>query len=130
MATPVTVTHPGTRKRVLLVDDDASMRILLPRILARRGFDVSVAKDADDAEKTLASRDFDAVVLDVQMPGLDGISLAKVVRTRWPDIEIIIVSAFDSESTRKRAADAGVKAFLPKPIGVEDLIGCLQNHDA
>lgn len=118
------------RPRILVVDDDASMLILLPKILVRKGFDVSVAGDADAAEKALERDEFDAVVVDLQMPGRDGFSLAGVVRQRWPGTKIIFVSAYDSDAMRKKAALLGVEAFLAKPVGVEELIQHLKSSKA
>jgi len=125
--TPLTVSSQDKGKplRILLVDDDASMLVLLPKILARRGFEVVVAGDADAAERALEAGPVDVLVADVQLPGRDGLSLAMSVQKRWPTVRIIFVSAFDVDALRKRAEVLGVTAFLSKPIGVEELIGHL-----
>ena len=120
---PATTAPEGTKQlRVLIVDDDPSMLILLPKVLRRKGFDVAAAEDADIAELVLEKTQFDAVILDVQMPGRDGFSLVGAIRQRWPEVKIIFVSAYDSDSMRKRAALMGVEVFLAKPVGVEELI--------
>ena len=113
-------------QRVLLVDDDVSMRALLPRILLRKGFEVHAAADADAAEQLLEKEAFDAVVVDLQMPGRDGFALVSAVQRRWPSVRVIIVSAFDSDATRRRAATLQVHGFLAKPVGVEELVLCLR----
>ena len=115
------------RTRILIVDDDPSMLVLLPKILARRGFDPATAADADGAEKVLEGESFEAVVMDLQMPARDGFSLAEAVRKRWPDTRIIFVSAYDSEAMRRKAMSLGADAFLAKPIGVEELISHLRS---
>jgi DNA-binding response OmpR family regulator len=111
--------------RILLVDDDASMLILLPRILRRRGFDVIVASDADSAERELEKAAVDFIVADIQLPGRDGISLAAAVRKRWPSVKIVFVSAFDADALRARAQALGPVAFFSKPIGVDELVAHL-----
>jgi len=108
--------------RILLVDDDSSMLALLPRILARKGFKVQVAADADAAERVLEGAEFDAIVIDVQLPGRDGFALAVVIHERWPALRIVFVTAFDSDASRKKAEALGAGAFLTKPIGVDELI--------
>jgi CheY-like chemotaxis protein len=121
------ITQSGTKThRILLVDDDPSMLTLLPRILVRKGFEVQVAGDADEAERVLEKDKFDAVVIDVQLPDRDGFSLAVAIHERWPALRIVFVTAFDSDATRKKAEDLGAGAFLTKPIGVDELIGHLR----
>ena len=118
------------RQRILVVDDDPSMLILLPKVLVRKGFAVSVAASADAAEKILEQGPFDAVVVDLQMPGRDGFSLAAAIRQRWPELRILVVSAYDSDAMRKKAAVLGVEAFLAKPVGVEELVHHLRSARA
>jgi DNA-binding response OmpR family regulator len=115
----------GVPRRILVVDDDSAMLVLLPRILSRRGFEVVVASDADSAERQLESATVDFVVADVQLPGRDGFSLAVAIRKRWPAVKILFVSAFDMDNLRKRAQDLGIIAFLSKPIGVDELVAYL-----
>ena len=114
-------------QRILVVDDDPSMLILLPKVLARRGFDVETAGDADTAEKLLEAGGFGVVIADLQMPVRDGFSLAAAVRKRWHDTRIIFVSAYDSEAMKRKALSLGADAFLAKPIGVEELIAHLRS---
>ena len=109
-------------QRILLVDDDPFMLTLLPRILARKGFEVYVAGDADTAERALEKLQVDAVVADVQLPGRDGFSLAIAIQQRWPTVKIVFVTAFDIDAFRKRAEVLGVRAFLSKPVRIEELI--------
>ena len=118
------------RQRILVVDDDPSMLILLPKVLVRKGFDVSVAGSADAAEKILEKGPFDAAIVDLQMPGRDGFSLVAAIRHRWPELRILVVSAYDSDAMRKKAAVLGVEAFLAKPVGVEELVHHLRSARA
>ena len=118
------------RQRILVVDDDPSMLILLPKVLVRKGFDVFVASDADAAEKILEKEPCDAAIVDLQMPGRDGFSLVTAIRHRWPELRIVVVSAYDSDAMRRKAAVLGVEAFLAKPVGVEELVHHLRSAKA
>jgi two-component system phosphate regulon response regulator OmpR len=75
---------------ILAVDDDDRLRDLLKRYLTREGHDVTVAKDAASARKLMSSMTFDLVILDVMMPGEDGLSLLKTMREQRSETPVII----------------------------------------
>jgi two-component system response regulator HydG len=107
--------------RVLVVEDDAQMGELLRERLARRGFEVHVHTSPEEALEQLTAEDFDVVVTDVQMRGLDGIQLCERVTANRPDVPVLVITAFGSLDTAVAAIRAGAFDFLAKPFEVEEL---------
>lgn len=107
--------------RVMVVDDDAQIRTLVARSLTRHGFDTLTAPDVRSAEAMLAQRPVDLVILDVMMPGEDGLSLCRrLARSGGP--MILILSALDASSDRIVGLELGADAYLPKPCDPRELV--------
>jgi DNA-binding response OmpR family regulator len=110
-----------TQKRILVVDDEAPMRKLLSINLETCGYHVHAARDGFEALQLLNEQPFDLVLLDISMPGLDGLQILEIVRTSF-DIPIVIVSARSNESDKLAAFSRGADDYLVKPFGVDDLV--------
>jgi two-component system phosphate regulon response regulator OmpR len=110
-----------TAAHILIVDDDARIRTLLQRFLQARGFWVSAARDAAHARRLLAGLDFDLVVLDVMMPGEDGLSLTRALRATR-DIPILLLTARGETDERIAGLEAGADDYLPKPFDPKELL--------
>ena len=106
---------------LLVVDDDERIRGLLQKFLVRNGFLVTVARDAAQARRLLAGLDFDMIVLDVMMPGEDGISLARDIRRRSP-VPILLLTARGETSNRIEGLEAGADDYLVKPFEPKELL--------
>ncbi|MBK5933972.1 two-component system phosphate regulon response regulator OmpR [Rhodovulum imhoffii] len=106
---------------LLVVDDDSRIRELLQKFLVRHGFWVSAARDAPHARRLLAGLEFDLIVLDVMMPGEDGISLTQALRE---DIStpILLLTARGETEDRIRGLEAGADDYLPKPFEPKELL--------
>ncbi|NTX06165.1 sigma-54 dependent transcriptional regulator [Myxococcus sp. CA040A] len=113
MSTP---TQPG----VLVVDDKENMRKLFSRILGD-AYAVTEAADGEQAMSLLASRDFDVVVTDIQMPGADGFAVLREVKRRAPDTEVILVTAFASIPKAVEAIKEGAYDYLSKPFDPDEV---------
>jgi two-component system sensor histidine kinase and response regulator WspE len=113
---PAAQTGDRSRKRVLVVDDSLTVRELERKLLAARGYDVSVAVDGMDGWNAVRSESFDMVITDVDMPRLDGIELVTLIKrdARTADIPVMIVSYKDREEDRQRGLDAGADYYLAK----------------
>ncbi|MGI9394167.1 MAG: response regulator [Boseongicola sp.] len=106
---------------LLIVDDDERIRGLLQKFLIRHGFLVSAARDAAHADRILAGLDFDLVVLDVMMPGEDGISFCRRLRdTR--DLPILLLTAKGETEDRITGLEAGADDYLAKPFEPKELL--------
>jgi two-component system, OmpR family, phosphate regulon response regulator PhoB len=112
-------------KRILIVDDEVGARTLIGIMLDRGGFKVSKAKDANEALSLLEKEgNPDMIILDVMMPGMDGIELCRQIRKRTnsADIPILILSARGDAESVMRGMDAGATDYIPKPILHHDLV--------
>lgn len=121
-----TQTHlePVEKQRVLLVEDSIATRTQEKRILESAGYEVVTAVDGLDGFNKLQSRPFDAVVSDVQMPNLDGLSLAARIRQHreYNEIPIILVTSLASDEDKRRGAEAGANAYITKGSFNQDVL--------
>jgi two-component system chemotaxis sensor kinase CheA len=114
-----------SRKQViLLAEDSIATRTQEKRILEGAGYEVVTAVDGLDAFHKLKTRDFDAVISDVQMPNLDGLALTVKIRQQkeYSDLPIILVTSLASDEDKKRGADAGANAYIPKGTFNQDVL--------
>ena len=110
-------------KRILIVDDEAPMRFLLSKQLSRAGFDVATAADGPAALEAAAASAFDAIVLDLVMPGMDGFEVCRRLKAEplTAGIPVAFLSASSSGDFRRRAFRVGAIEFLAKPFQTEQL---------
>jgi two-component system phosphate regulon response regulator OmpR len=106
---------------LLVVDDDERIRGLLQKFLIRAGFLVSVARDAGQARRLLAGLEFDMIVLDVMMPGEDGIALTRDLRRRLAT-PILLLTAKGEAANRIEGLEAGADDYLVKPFEPKELL--------
>lgn len=106
---------------LLIVDDDERIRLLLQRFLKRSGFLVTGARDAGHARRILSGLDFDLIVLDVMMPGEDGISLTRALRETM-ETPILLLTAKGETEDRITGLEAGADDYLAKPFEPKELL--------
>ncbi|MBU3000069.1 MULTISPECIES: response regulator [Roseovarius] len=106
---------------LLIVDDDERIRELLRKFLMRHGFLVSAARDAAHARRVLAGLEFDLIVMDVMMPGEDGVSLTRDLRTTLAT-PILLLTAKGETSDRIAGLEAGADDYLAKPFEPRELL--------
>jgi two-component system, OmpR family, response regulator MprA len=111
---------------VLVADDDRAVREALERALQLEGFEVELAHDGDSTLAAVEKRTPDAVVLDVMMPGLDGLDVTRRLRRTGNRIPILLLTARDAVGDRVEGLDAGADDYLPKPFALEELIARLR----
>ncbi|MBS1830913.1 MAG: response regulator [Acidobacteria bacterium] len=120
--------HP---RRVLVVEDNALNQRLVQRLLERRGHSVSIAQSGAEALASLESQDFDVVLMDVQMPEMDGLEVTRHIRTSAKAttrcVRIIAFTAHAGGSSRQAFLDAGMDDFLPKPLDPERLYNAVES---
>ncbi len=126
---PEVIAAPTTKPRLLLVDDSITTRIQLRRILEAANFDVTLAVDGLDAWTKLSAEAFDALVSDVEMPGMDGFTLTERVRAAETTarLPVVLVTALAQPEQQRRGLDAGANAYITKGrFDQEELIETLQ----
>jgi len=106
---------------VLLVDDDAPIRRMLERTLAAEGYAVAAVADGGSALAQVERSVPDVIVLDVAMPGLDGLSVTRRLRAKGLPVPILLLTARDAISERVAGLDAGADDYLVKPFDVDEL---------
>jgi two-component system, OmpR family, response regulator MprA len=113
--------------KILVVDDDAAVRDSLRRALQLEAYDVAVAVDGADALTQLEeSGEPDAVVLDILMPNIDGLEVARVLRRSGRKVPILMLTARDEVSDRVAGLDAGADDYVVKPFALEELLARLR----
>jgi two-component system phosphate regulon response regulator OmpR len=112
---------PGGPAHILVVDDDQRIRDLLKRFLGRNGYLVTVARDAGHASRLIGSLAFDLMVVDVMMPGEDGVAFTRRVRDDI-DTPILLLTARGEAGDRITGLEAGADDYLPKPFEPRELL--------
>jgi two-component system response regulator MprA len=112
--------------RLLVVDDDASVREALALVLGLDGFEVTTAGDGREAIRTLSHGRPDAVILDVLMPGLDGLEVCRRIRATGDRTPVLMLTARAEVSERVAGLEAGADDYLAKPFAREELIARLR----
>jgi two-component system, OmpR family, response regulator MprA len=107
---------------ILVVDDDAGLRKALRRVLVSHGFEVEVAGCGEEAFARLRGRAFDLVVLDVMMPGTDGIEVCERLRARGDRLPVLMLTARDAVRDRVVGLEAGADDYLVKPFANAELV--------
>jgi PAS domain S-box-containing protein len=130
LVAPQTVPMPTRKLRVLLAEDNAVNQKLASRLLARQGHHVTVAADGREAIAALDRENFDVVLMDVQMPEMDGFETTAAIRARERDtgghLPIIAMTAHAMQGDRQRCLAAGMDSYISKPIKVRELIELLE----
>ncbi len=111
--------------RVLVVDDEPQIRRALIANLKTRGYEVDLAATGEEALRLAAERHPDVVILDLGLPGIDGIEVVEGLRG-WTDVPIIVLSVRESEADKVAALDAGADDFVTKPFGMGELLARLR----
>ncbi len=109
------------RAKVLIVDDDEIVRLSHQRSLMTC-CNVEAAWNGDGALRAMEQKPFDVVLLDLKMPGMDGISVLRTIKQRWPEAEVVVVTGYPTVETAKEAVKLGAQGYLAKPVGPVDLI--------
>jgi putative two-component system response regulator len=119
-ATP-DIASPQSLLPLLVVDDDEAVRRTFALILGRAGYTVDTAGSGEEAIEALGREQFAAVLCDVRMPGIDGLTVLRHARALDPEVSLVVVSAVDDAATALAALRAGASEYLTKPIEREDL---------
>ncbi len=123
------VAPVSTRPTVMIVDDSLTVRKITSRLLQREGFAVTTAKDGVDGLQVLSETMPDVILLDIEMPRMDGFEFTKTIKNdaRYASIPIIMITSRTAEKHRNMAAELGVDMYLGKPYQEEELLRHLRD---
>lgn len=107
--------------RILLVEDDTVLADVLYRALIQSAYAVDLVGNGDQADRALAAQNYDAVVLDVGLPGMSGFDVLRRLRSRKSQVPVLMLTALDALADRVRGLDLGADDYLTKPFGLPEL---------
>jgi DNA-binding NtrC family response regulator len=110
------------KSKILVVDDDEVVRASYRRSLDSARCNVGVAWNGDEALQAMEQDPYDVILLDLRMPGLDGMSVLKTIKEKWPDSEVVVITGYPSLESAKEAVRLGAYGYLAKPVGPDDVI--------
>lgn len=114
--------------RILIAEDNHNNQIVLQRMLERLGYRVDIANDGQGVLQMLGQRPYDVILMDIQMPTLDGLSTTRLIREQWPQEKcptIIAMTAYALKGDREYYLSAGMDEYISKPIAVSELVTAL-----
>jgi DNA-binding NtrC family response regulator len=114
-------------KRILLVDDEVAFTNSLSRLLLVRGYEVKAVNDGKEALRVLGEAPFDAVVLDLKMPGMDGITTLEEIQQLGLFTRTIILTGHGTPETPEKARKMGAHDFLNKPFDLKELLASIED---
>lgn len=112
----------STQAKVLVIDDDEGVRRAYQRSLQTVHCDVEAVSNGEDALRMLAHRRFDVLLLDLRMPGMDGMSVLQAAKQTAPASQVIVITGYPTVESAKQAVRLGAYDYLAKPVGPADVI--------
>jgi diguanylate cyclase (GGDEF)-like protein len=109
------------REKILVTDDDQSIREMLFDMVQLFGYECRTACDAKEAMKILKEANFSIVISDIKMPEIDGISLTKLIKEKYPEIDVMIITGYDTDYSFKDVIKAGASDFVTKPFSIDEI---------
>src|SRR6187549_2330088 len=109
-------------RKVLLIEDDTNIATGLQKVMRANGYDVAISARGDEGLKRAMEEEFDAVITDLKLPGLDGLELVKQLHQAKPKLPILLITAHGSTETAIEATKWGAFDYVPKPFEVEELL--------
>lgn len=107
---------------VLVVDDEEVIRRSYVRALSGEHCSVAVVWSGKEALKVMGLHPFDIVLLDLRMPGMDGMTVLKMIKEKWPESEVIIITGYPGVESAKKAVSLGAYDYLAKPVSPDEVI--------
>ena len=110
------------KSNVLVVDDDEVVRLSHLRSLKSVSCDAEAVEGGEDALRMMERHPFDVVLLDLRMPGMDGMAVLRTIKEKWPASEVVVITGYPTIETAKEAVRLGAYDYLAKPVGPVEVI--------
>lgn len=114
-------------RKVLVVDDQYGIRILLKEILEKDGYTMYQAANGMQALTIIKQHDLDLVLLDVKLPGMNGFDILKQVKGKYPQVKVIMMTAYEELNLMKEAKEIGAFAYFTKPFDISEVRRVIAN---
>jgi YesN/AraC family two-component response regulator len=113
----------GDLKKILIVDDEETLTFSLYQAFIKAPYDCEVvtASSAEDALDKLEDGFFDLIITDIAMPGMDGLELLSIIKSRTPETKVIIITAYGTDEREDRAYKIGADRYIEKPFDISEL---------
>ena len=114
-----------SKGKILVVDDEDIVRTSCSRTLSPEGYEVRLAKNGVEGLKMASEERFDLVLTDLKMPDMDGIEVLRIIREKWPETAVIIVTGYQTVDTAVKAIKLGAYDYIEKPFTPDALISAV-----
>ncbi len=109
-------------KKLLVIDDEPIVRTSCQKILIPEGYEVKIAENGNEGLEILEKERFNLILLDLKMPGIDGVDVLKIIKERWPEIKVIILTGYSTVETAVTTLRMGAFNFIEKPFTPDKLL--------
>jgi DNA-binding NtrC family response regulator len=116
-------------KKMMIVDDEETLTYSLYQsfILARNNYEIITAASGEEASQKLEDSKFDLVITDISMPGMSGLELLTLIKARYPDTEVIVMTAYGSDDKKDDAIKRGARYYIEKPFEIKEIKQLVMN---
>ena len=114
--------------KVLVVEDNPLNMELVIEILMARGFTVNEAINGEEALRKAENEDFDLVLMDIELPGMDGVEVTRILKNRNQNIPVVALTSYAMKGDRERFISAGFNEYLSKPLDISDFLNRLEKY--
>lgn len=113
----------SARKRILIVDDEEALTFSLYQsfILSKNDFEVVTAGSGEDALEKIEKQPFDLMITDISMPGISGLELLEIVKSKHPDTKVIVMTAYGASYCEEEAVEKGANQYIEKPFEIKEV---------
>jgi DNA-binding NtrC family response regulator len=116
-------------KKMMIVDDEETLTYSLYQsfILAQNNYEIVTAASGEEASQKLEDSKFDLVITDISMPGMSGLELLTLIKARYPDTEVIVMTAYGSDDKKDDAIKRGARYYIEKPFEIKEIKQLVMN---
>lgn len=111
----------GQLKTLLIVDDQTGIRLLLNEVFTKEGFETRLAANGAEALQSVSEIEPDCVLLDMKMPGIDGVEVLKRIKKDWPKVPVIMMTAYGEIDLTEEAIEHGAERYFTKPFNIYEV---------